>query len=279
MSMAPPSLHCPCNAAFREAAFAYDAPPEGETRFDMRGQIYRRRYDSCRVCGHWFAVHTMDLASLYDRAYVDATYGGAGGLSRRFGQIMELPPERSDNRQRVARLLAFAGRNRLGAGPGSGQPRLLDIGAGIGVFAAVMKQSGWLVVGIERDPRSLEHLRNNVGIVASGEDVFSVTAQSFGAFDFVTLIKVLEHVEDPIAMLKHAGGLLQPGGHVYIEVPDVAAAKDGPGREEFFIEHHHVFSAQSLASMVGRAGASVCELESLREPSGKYTLRAFCLFS
>ena len=58
-------------------------------------------------------------------------------------------------------------------------------------------------------------------------------------------------------------------------MPDVLAAVDGPGREEFFIEHLHVFSPQSLAVTVEKAGLAVFELERVREPSGKYTLFAF----
>jgi hypothetical protein len=59
-------------------------------------------------------------------------------------------------------------------------------------------------------------------------------------------------------------------------VPDgEAAVHEGPGREEFFIEHHHIFSAVSLALLAARAGFNVQVIERLREPSRKYTLRAF----
>ena len=50
-----------------------------------------------------------------------------------------------------------------------------------------------------------------------------------------------------IGISDHAQGLL--GDLVYVELPDAeGAALHGPGREEFFIEHHHVFSAASTAS-------------------------------
>ena len=57
--------------------------------------------------------------------------------------------------------------------------------------------------------------------------------------------------------------------------PDVAAAAEGPGREEFFIEHHHVFSPASLVLMAEKAGLSLTRLERLREPSSKFTLAMF----
>ncbi len=71
---------------------------------------------------------------------------------------------------------------------------------------------------------------------------------------------------------------LNPGGFVYVEVPDgEAAVHEGPGREEFFIEHHHVFSAASLALLATRAGFNVQVIERLHEPSTKYTLRGFLI--
>jgi hypothetical protein len=51
-----------------------------------------------------------------------------------------------------------------------------------------------------------------------------------------------------------------------------AAAADGSGREEFFIEHHHVFRPASLALVAARAGFSPAVIERLREMSDKFNL-------
>jgi len=103
-------------------------------------------------------------------------------------------------------------------------------------------------------------------------------AGELGSFDLVTLNKVLEHVPDPAAMLARTRRFLRPGGTAYVEVPDAdgaAADPDGAGREEFFIEHLHVFTMDSLTRLAGHAGFHVEAAEQLREPSGKYTLVAF----
>ena len=47
-------------------------------------------------------------------------------------------------------------------------------------------------------------------------------------------------------------------------------------REEFFIEHYHAFSLASIGLLIEKAGLTILSIERLREPSGKYTLRAFC---
>jgi SAM-dependent methyltransferase len=267
-----PTLRCPCEGRFLEPAAEYDAPPAGETQFDLGGQPYRRGYDRCAACAHWFGRHALDLSALYDRAYVDGTYGGAEGMRRRFEQIMALPVERSDNRQRVACVLAFARSRGIGA---ARRARLLDVGAGLGVFPAAMAEAGWDVTALEPDLRTVDHLQRVVGVRALPRDLLTMDPSTCGVFDAITFNKVLEHVEDPVGLLVAARPLVAPAGFVYVEVPDVAAGTEGPGREEFFIEHHHVFSPASLVQTVERAGLVTALLERLREPSSKFTLRAF----
>ena len=40
-----------------------------------------------------------------------------------------------------------------------------------------------------------------------------------------------------------------------------------PDREEFFVEHHHVFSFASIAILANRAGFAPICVERVREPS------------
>jgi hypothetical protein len=77
-------------------------------------------------------------------------------------------------------------------------------------------------------------------------------------------------------MLQKSRKHLDPYGLVYIELPDGEMAEaDGPDREEFFVDHHHIFSTTSLSMMAHKAGFSVLQIQRLQEPSTKYTLRAF----
>jgi 2-polyprenyl-3-methyl-5-hydroxy-6-metoxy-1,4-benzoquinol methylase len=255
-------------------AFQYTEPPDGETRFDWGEQPYRRRYDRCALCGHWFGRHALDLSRLYAGDYVEKTYGGVTGMQQRFARIMALPPEQSDNRQRVARVCAFARSRGIAEQP---QPRLLDVGAGLGVFPAAMAETGWQVMALEQDVRAVAHLQTLPGVVALAEDLLVLDAATVGLFEAITFNKVLEHLEDPVAWLNAARRLLAPQGFVYVEVPDVAAAIEGSGREEFFVEHHHVFSLTSLALLGDRAGFNVAGIHRLREPSHKYTVYTFAI--
>lgn len=268
--MVRPTLHCPCDRRFDEPVFKYDAPPTGETRFDLGAQTYCRDYSCCRLCGHWYSNHKMDLTNLYSGAYVESTYGDR--MRQTFDRILALPVEKSDNAGRVARILGFAGTFF----PSGKKPTLLDVGSGLGVFPYRMKEAGWNCTALDPDPCAAAHAKEVVGVQAVTANFMSIGTASLGTFDVITFNKVLEHVEDPVAMLSKASRHLNSGGFVYVEVPDgEAAAVEGPEREEFFIEHHHVFSLASLAMMALRAGFRTLEIEQLREPSTKFTLRAF----
>lgn len=261
---------CPCcGSADLRDGFAYETPPEGETPFGIAPEDYRREYRVCAVCGHWLGLTELDLAALYEGDYVDATYSSEVGLADTFDRIMALPAGQSDNARRVARIAEFWA-NRP-------ERSLLDVGSGLGVFPARMKQAGWTCTAVDPDERAVTFLRDLVGVEAVRGDFFEL--DDLGRFPLVTLNKVLEHVGEPRTMLTHAHGLLDPGGVLYVEVPDgERAAHDtqGAGREELFIEHMHVFSPASLATLVQRSGFELIELSRLREPSGKYTVYALC---
>lgn len=254
---------CLCDGEAFSTLFEYSSPPDGETRFAFSGGDYRRRVLRCETCGHMMSMHAMEPHALYEQDYVDATYGD-GGILRAFERIVGLDPARSDNAGRVRRVVAFAG------GPGS----VLDVGSGLCVFLHGMKAAGWDCTALDPDPRAVAHARETVGVRAVRGDF--MTVEGLGRYDAIAFNKVLEHVKDPVAMLARAAGHLKTGGFVYIELPDgEAAASDGPGREEFFIEHHHIFSERSLGVLLRRAGFEIRAVERLREPSGKYTLRGF----
>jgi SAM-dependent methyltransferase len=263
---------CPLCAGVLETAFVYDARPEGETEFGIAAEDYRRSYARCATCGLYVAdLGVLDLDELYAGAYVDATYAG-NGVRATFERIMALPPERSDNAGRVARVVEWLSASGADA-------RVLDVGSGLGVFPAALRRAGYeAVVALDPDVRAVEHTRAAAGVAAVRGDFMDSGDLGLGHFALVTLNKVLEHVPDPVAMLARVHEHLAPGGAVYVELPDGEAAArdpDGQGREEFFIEHLYVFSPASLALLARRAGFDVQRLERLREPSGKYTVYAF----
>jgi SAM-dependent methyltransferase len=263
---------CPISGTHEaERVFVYEAPPQGEVGFRRAaGEPYHREVWQFTVSRHYVSRHAMKVATQYDGDYVAATYKDDAGVAATFARIIALPPQKSDNAGRVARVREFAA-TQFGA---QRKPRLLDVGAGLGVFPHAVKQAGWACTALDPDPGAARHLRDVVGVEAVCGDFMQV--EGLSGFDVITFNKVLEHVEDPVAMLRKARGALADDGFVYIELPDgEMAAREGSGREEFFIEHLHVFSFASLAMLADRAGFIPVTIERLREPSTKFTLRAF----
>lgn len=264
----PPAEPCRfCGAEDWAFLAGFDAPPPGETDFGF--SPYRRGLWQCGACRHIVNIHAMDLEGIYDAGYWDRTYGGTR-MSDTFDKIMALPTAKSDNRARVARVDGLA-RTLAGlATPGS----LLDVGSGLAVFPAAMREEGWSCVALDPDARGAEHARDRAGVRAVAGDFMKVDLDE--TFDLITFNKVLEHVLDPVAMLARAAGFLKPGGVVYVELPDgEGAIEESPGREEFFVEHYDAYSVASLSLLAVRAGFRIELIERVREPSTKYTLRAF----
>ncbi len=263
-------LGCPCEGAFLRCHFVYDAPPSGEVRFSFSSAgPYRREVRRCGACHHFVSVHEMDQSRLYEGDYVTSNYGD-DGIAHAFERVISLEPSRSDNAGRARRVQAFA----ASWWPSGGRRSLLDIGSGIGVFVHAMKAAGFDCTALDPDERAVRHARERVGVTAVHGDFMRISP--LGRFDVVTLNKVLEHVADPLAMLEKAAGAVASDGFVYVEVPDgEVAAAAGREREEFFIDHRHVFSLPSVCMLANRSGLRPVEIERLTEPSGKFTIRAF----
>ena len=262
-------IKCPCNSSVSKFFYEYKKKPKLETNFNLEGQQYLRYYKQCISCKHLFAYHNIDLSNLYNNDYLDATYSGVAGMKKRFDYIMKLPLKKSDNKQRVKRILNF-----LKSYSSSNSKNLLDVGAGTGVFAKSFQLRKWNVHTIETDLRTVNYL-NGLGIRSINKDIRKI--KNFGKvkFDLITFNKVLEHVEEPISLLKSSLKFLKKNSLVYLEVPDVSASIQGKNREEFFIDHHHIFSVTSASIMVQKAGLHVKQISSFVEPSGKYTIALF----
>lgn len=257
-------MNCICKAKELSLVHEYKTAPVGETHFPFI-KTYQRRLMRCIRCGHLLNQHDYNFEDLYNGDYVSASY--QGDIAANFEKIMALPVDKSDNVGRVAYIIDFCKRYF-----GSVTPHVLDVGSGTCVFLyKLFQETSWPCLALDPDPKQAQHARN-VGIQAVQSDIFFYNPTQ--RYDLITLNKVIEHVEDPSTMLAHAAGLLTAKGLLYIEVPDgPEALKDSPYREEFFIEHYHAFSVSSIVHLVESLNMRVLNLERIKEPSSKYTLR------
>ena len=98
---------------------------------------------------------------------------------------------------------------------------LLDIGSGNGNFLLRTKEMGFKALGVEPDPLAVKSAS------ALGLDVLDGDAFHSGldgrCFDYITLNHVIEHVEDPLSLLRRVHELLFPGGRIWLALPNPEA--------------------------------------------------------
>ena len=114
-------------------------------------------------------------------------------------------------------------------------------------------------------------MRENVGIYNIGIELEEIKNFKINKFDLITLNKVLEHVSDPIDLIKQSKIFLKKTGILYIEVPDTEAASKSHNpydREEFCIEHHHGFTFNSLIQAVEKSGLFIIAIQRLLIQAG-----------
>ncbi len=109
-----------------------------------------------------------------------------------------------------------------------GQSRLLDIGSGSGRLLSLARSAGWAAVGVEPDPTAAAVARSN-GNEILASDVHELPATLNGSFERIVLSHVIEHVYDPVALLRQCRRLLQPAGTLWLETPNL----DSLGHEIF----------------------------------------------
>ncbi len=100
--------------------------------------------------------------------------------------------------------------------------RLLDVGCGTGsVTVHVAANTGARVVGVEPDPDRAARARER-GLDVRAELLSEELVRELGSFDVVMFADVLEHLADPLALLRIAATALAPGGAIVASVPNVA---------------------------------------------------------
>ncbi len=130
----------------------------------------------------------------------------------------------------------------------------LEMGGGHGLYiseAISLLKAGTKFDLIDISPTSIDASRslienNSVNFILS--DIFKIKAEK--KYDFITMGEVLEHVEDPVALLAKLGELLKDDGSMFITTPTNAPA----------IDHIYLFNnAEDIREVIDKAGFKVTE--------------------
>jgi 2-polyprenyl-3-methyl-5-hydroxy-6-metoxy-1,4-benzoquinol methylase len=104
------------------------------------------------------------------------------------------------------------------------EPRLLDMGCGDGALAGLLyRRFGGAITGADPDAKAIalaEEMFARRGYRAAFRQVAGTdTGLPDGNFDAVVCSDVIEHVPDPVALLREIHRVLKPGGHLVLTTP------------------------------------------------------------
>lgn len=199
-------LVCPlCGGELRaNVACAFDRLVTGDGPFTV---------SECRACSYGVSVPQLRGAEL-DRYYGGEYFGG-------FYDDGSLPASGVLERARE-RFRRASARRRFGRAPyavsGQEPGRVLDVGCGSGELLAHYAALGWEAFGIDPAPRAVAAARRRSLSVHEG----TLADRPWGPmrFDLVVFSHSLEHIPQPLDVLREAVASLAPGGRLALALPN-----------------------------------------------------------
>lgn len=242
-----------------------------DQEFGVPGRWGLRRCPSCALSWTDPQPFPEEIPALYARYY---THAAETGTPRRMVGLQESLAERvlpftlgSGRRRWPGALLAAVPLLRDLAEstvlwvPDRPGGRLLDVGAGSGAFLGRMQARGWNAAGVEPDPEAARQARERTGLEILTGTLADHRASRPEGYDVITMSHVLEHVLDPVDLLRCARELLRPGGQIVALTPNAdSLGRRLLGRRWRGLEvprHVRLFTRRSLAQAVRKAGFRV----------------------
>jgi SAM-dependent methyltransferase len=126
--------------------------------------------------------------------------------------------------------------------------KVLDFGCGDGKFLDRLQDRGWTTYGIE--PAMSVAFKRHHRLEVPPQDA---------SVDFVIVHHVLEHIPEPLSLLKELGASMREGGVLFISLPRLDTVPQA-GHLKYCLDgrkHLVAFSETCLAGLLARAGCAV----------------------
>ena len=133
--------------------------------------------------------------------------------------------------------------------------RVLSVGCAAGKTEEVLIKKGIEVVGVELNPKAARIARQR-GLTILEGDVSEIDVNMDGeSYDCIIYADILEHLPDPVSVLKRHIEYLKPGGTVYVSVPN--------------FRHYSVLWELFVRGHVRYKGAGILDRTHVRITTGK----------
>jgi len=147
----------------------------------------------------------------------------------------------------------------------SSNGKLLDVGCGTGEFLNEMALAGWEIDGIETNAFAREIARERYNVSVHSPD----QVKSYGdpKFDVITFWHVLEHLTNPIEILRTITVSLKKNGFLLIAAPNYKSF-DGDYYQSFWAaydvpRHLYHFNYETMITLLKQVGLSVSQIKRL----------------
>lgn len=191
----------------------------------------------CRSCGLvWSDPRPHDAKQFYEEEY-RLSYKNA--YSPRPKHVLRAGKVALSRFEKIDRLL-------------SEQKTVLDVGTGGGEFAYLLQSLGHRVSGVEPNRGYADYSIKEYGLAVQIGFVQDAVFPP-ESFDVVTIWHVLEHTEDPGAVLSLLRSWVKADGIVVVEVPNVEATCQAPS-STFHEAHLYNFNVMSLRRLARKHG-------------------------
>ena len=130
--------------------------------------------------------------------------------------------------------------------------KLLDVGCGNGSFMKAFNHEypNWEMTGLELDDKNKSIVESIKGVKKLHVGEVDTLDEKY---DLIVLIHALEHITEPIYLLQKIKNILNPGGFLFIEVPDL---KTSPF-DLLIADHCSHFTIDTLSNVVVNAGYEI----------------------
>lgn len=254
-----------CHVCGHEKFFTVHSYNEPDRYEKLAGiQEVNRCWVRCMKCGFYLQIRNYDFADLkkiYTNGYRDRHLRGES-ISEAYERIINI--KNSENQDR---FIWFATNAKY-----ADSTSVLDIGSGLGVWPAVLRDAGYDVNCVEINEASVDFIYEKLGLMCF-ENLDSV----YGAYDVVSMIHILEHIEHPKMFLKEAGFRIKKGGYLFVEVPDASEFSYlEKNHEEFNSCHLAFYNMANLHRTIESADLTVVDMRLVKTKDRKLS-RIMCL--